>query len=103
MYSWMRLACTSKIDVRIDIDVRDAIDDAREPLLVGALDRAKACLELAVVGERLEPAELVEVGHPARARRFHRAGSASPGFAISSHRRCVTPLVLLLKRSGQSS
>ncbi len=48
----------------IDIDICDAIDDARQPLLVFDLGDAELGLETLIVGELFDPDEPIEVGHP---------------------------------------
>ena len=55
-----------------------------------------------VVGQRFELFQLAEIGDPAVADGFGDLRE-SAGLAISSQRRGVTPLVLLLNRSGNNS
>ena len=67
------------------------------------LDRPPRLGEGRVVGERNELLQLVEIGHPARRRSRSVMIPDRPGLLLSSQRRCVTPLVLLLNFSGHSS
>ena len=55
-----------------------------------------------VIGQFLELAQLAEISNPSVADGFS-DDCESAGFASSNHRRGVTPLVLLLNRSGYSS
>ena len=71
---------------------------SRERRLVGALDRAPlARWNAGVVGERLELAQLVEVGDPALADASRDAARARRGLLSARKRRGVTPLVMLVK------
>ena len=101
LYSWMRLTWTSKSDSGHH-DAGPLLDERRELALGGQLDLAPLPLELGVVGERLEPAELVQVPQPAVADALgDERGEA--GLLTATKRRGVTPLVTLQNLSGHSS
>ena len=104
LYSWMRLICTSKSDVGIDVDAEHAPQDQRASRsLFVALDRAEPLAERGVVGERLEPAQLGRGRVTQPSPMASVISAASPGLPAAASARGVTPFVLLLNRSGKSS
>ncbi len=54
----------------VEPDAQPLVDQRRQPLLVGALDRREALAEGRVVGQRVEADELVDVVEEAVADRF---------------------------------
>ena len=88
--------------VRVQLDARRRADVLGQARLVAALDVAPLRAEGGVLDERLQPAQARQVGQPAVT-----DGAVqqlrSPGLASARKRRGVTPLVLLLNRSGHSS
>ena len=102
LYSWMRLTGSRRScpDRRDCPDV--ALSQSAKRALASRLALRTASRKRRVVGQRLQLAQLGEVGDPAVADRLGDT-PASAGLASSSQRRGVTPLVLLLKRSGNIS
>ena len=69
MYSWRRLTCTSKSASGSTRDAgRGRAHGAASSSLLARLTARHAAAEAGVVGERLELAQLLEVGEPARRR-----------------------------------
>ena len=104
LYSWMRLIWQSKMRVRDRPSARRSTCSQSANCDLGlALGLAERVAEGRVVGERLRAcaAALRSVIQPSPIASV--IAPASAGFASSSQRRGVTPLVLLLKRSGNIS
>ena len=77
-------------------------EPASRCLLARLTSRERARWNSGVVRQRLESAQLVQVAWPAGADALS-ISCGRPGLACTSQRRGVMPLVLLLKRSGNSS
>ena len=87
--------------VRGNLDPAFAFDQRGQVDLVVALHRQELAAEAGIVREALEPAKPGEVADPARSCRGCAVISvARRGFAWSSQRRGVMPLVLLLNLPG---
>ena len=101
LYSWMRLIWLSKIESG-STAAPASLEPVGESHLGVALGLANALAERRVVGQRLRASRAGKsVIQPSPIASVMSAGQA--GFASSSQRRGVTPLVLLLKRSGNIS
>ena len=103
MYSWMRLIWQSKMLAGSTIWPVAALSQSRKVRLGLVRGLAERFAKGFVVGERRELAQSAEIGHPAVADGLGDRCRASAGFASNSHLRGVTPLVLLLNRSGNIS
>ena len=99
LYSWIRLIWLSKIESGSTTSPEVAFSQPAKASLGRALRLAKLLAEAGVLGQRQQFAQLRQVGDPSSP--IVRVMSADKaGFACCSQRRGVTPLVLLLKRSG---
>ena len=105
LYSWMRLTWTTNIASAGSSTPVRRRTSVGEVALVRLLDRVQRVEEVLVVGERLQALQARQLGQidPARTRCALESRRVRRGFACSTQRRGVTPLVLLLKRSGHSS
>ena len=101
LYSWMRLIWQSKMRVGIDGLPGWSLAASRRTRLGLALGLQEVVAESGVVGQRFRAcaAALRSVIQPSPIASVMTLASA--GLASSSQRRGVTPLVLLLKRSGK--
>src|SRR5258706_15583252 len=86
----------------IECDAGPRFNVGGQPLLVGVLDRAPRGPKRSVIDMGLESTKLSELGKPLLAE-VRLSSPRNPGFESATKRRGVTPLVLLLKRSGQRS
>ena len=88
--------------VGIELDTGICADVSGEALLVGTLNGAPVAQEGSILDMGFELANSVKsTGH--RSPMVRLSSSRSPGLASTRKRRGVTPLVLLLKRSGHIS
>ena len=102
LYSWMRLIWQSKIVSGSTMLPVLALSQSANAALASRLACAELGAEAGVVGQRQQLAQLVQVRDPAVADRLGDE-RGQDGLASCSQRRGVTPLVLLLKRSGNIS
>ena len=103
LYSWMRLICSRRC-VRVDRLRRSwPAASRRSAPWPSRLASRKRSRNAASSASGRSSRELRQVGDPAVADRIGDRARRARGFASSSQRRGVTPLVLLLNRSGNIS